>query len=194
MNEQFSALVDGELDGKEGDALLARLKADTELQDGWDHYHLIGDAMRQNRQLDINITAAVHARLADEPTVLAPAALPQPASRTRRASRWVSLALAASAALVAVIVGVQSENLSEDAQLASAVLSTPAPEAYETLLLDAMRGDATLFMRADQVESAWKVVMPSITNRALQLIIGKIRFLLFPILSVIATVVHPINC
>ena len=28
----------------------------------------------------------------------------------------------------------------------------PAPEAYETLLLDVMRGD--------QVESAWKVVMP----------------------------------
>ena len=38
----------------------------------------------------------------------------------------------------------------------------PAPEAYETLLLDAMRGDATLFMRADQVESAWEVVMPII--------------------------------
>ncbi|MEO8358180.1 MAG: glucose-6-phosphate dehydrogenase, partial [Chloroflexota bacterium] len=37
---------------------------------------------------------------------------------------------------------------------------TPAPEAYETLLLDIMRGDATLFMRADQVESAWKVVAP----------------------------------
>lgn len=37
---------------------------------------------------------------------------------------------------------------------------TSPPEAYETLLLDAMRGDATLFMRADQVESAWKVVDP----------------------------------
>lgn len=35
-----------------------------------------------------------------------------------------------------------------------------APEAYETLLLDVMEGDATLFMRADQVEAAWKVVMP----------------------------------
>ncbi|PWJ58479.1 glucose-6-phosphate 1-dehydrogenase [Dyadobacter jejuensis] len=35
-----------------------------------------------------------------------------------------------------------------------------APEAYETLLLDVMEGDATLFMRADQVESAWKVIMP----------------------------------
>ena len=34
------------------------------------------------------------------------------------------------------------------------------PEAYETLLLDVMEGDATLFMRADQVEAAWKVVMP----------------------------------
>ncbi|MFN2196770.1 MAG: glucose-6-phosphate dehydrogenase [Anaerolineales bacterium] len=34
------------------------------------------------------------------------------------------------------------------------------PEAYETLLLDAMVGDATLFMRADQVEAAWSVVMP----------------------------------
>jgi len=37
---------------------------------------------------------------------------------------------------------------------------TPAPEAYETLLLDVIRGDATLFMRADQVESAWSVVTP----------------------------------
>jgi len=37
---------------------------------------------------------------------------------------------------------------------------TIPPEAYETLLLDVMLGDATLFMRADQVEAAWKVVMP----------------------------------
>jgi glucose-6-phosphate 1-dehydrogenase len=36
----------------------------------------------------------------------------------------------------------------------------PAPEAYETLLLDVIRGDATLFMRADQVEAAWAAVMP----------------------------------
>lgn len=36
------------------------------------------------------------------------------------------------------------------------------PEAYETLLLDIMQGDSTLFMRADQVEAAWKTVMPII--------------------------------
>jgi glucose-6-phosphate 1-dehydrogenase len=34
------------------------------------------------------------------------------------------------------------------------------PEAYETLLLDAILGDTTLFMRADQVDAAWSVVMP----------------------------------
>jgi glucose-6-phosphate 1-dehydrogenase len=35
-----------------------------------------------------------------------------------------------------------------------------SPEAYERLLLDVMAGDATLFMRRDQVEAAWRFVMP----------------------------------
>ncbi|HSN59844.1 MAG TPA: glucose-6-phosphate dehydrogenase [Ferruginibacter sp.] len=38
--------------------------------------------------------------------------------------------------------------------------SEPTPEAYEALLLDAIEGNASLFMRSDQVEAAWKVVMP----------------------------------
>ena len=32
-----------------------------------------------------------------------------------------------------------------------------APSAYETLLLDAMQGDATLFARNDEVEAAWRI-------------------------------------
>ena len=40
------------------------------------------------------------------------------------------------------------------------VFNSESPEAYETLLLDIMLGDATLFMRRDQVESAWEVIMP----------------------------------
>lgn len=35
-----------------------------------------------------------------------------------------------------------------------------SPEAYERLILDVMAGDATLFMRRDAVEAAWKFVMP----------------------------------
>lgn len=38
--------------------------------------------------------------------------------------------------------------------------ATDSPEAYETLLLDAMKGDQTLYMRADQVETAWEFIMP----------------------------------
>jgi glucose-6-phosphate 1-dehydrogenase len=38
------------------------------------------------------------------------------------------------------------------------------PEAYERLLLDVMAGDATLFMRRDQVELAWEFVMPILNH------------------------------
>jgi glucose-6-phosphate 1-dehydrogenase len=34
------------------------------------------------------------------------------------------------------------------------------PEAYETLLQDVIEGNATLFMRADQVEAAWEIIQP----------------------------------
>jgi glucose-6-phosphate 1-dehydrogenase len=36
----------------------------------------------------------------------------------------------------------------------------PLPEAYERLILDALRGDATLFMRSDELEAAWEFVTP----------------------------------
>jgi glucose-6-phosphate 1-dehydrogenase len=37
---------------------------------------------------------------------------------------------------------------------------TQEHDAYETLLLDAMLGDQTLFMRSDEVEEAWGIVDP----------------------------------
>lgn len=42
--------------------------------------------------------------------------------------------------------------------------ATGQPEAYETLLSDIMQGDLTLFMRADQVEAAWKLLMPILNS------------------------------
>ena len=38
--------------------------------------------------------------------------------------------------------------------------STDSPDAYETLILDAMLGDASLFTRADEVEAAWRIASP----------------------------------
>ena len=37
---------------------------------------------------------------------------------------------------------------------------TKSPVAYETLLLDVMRGDATLFTRRDEAEAEWRLITP----------------------------------
>jgi glucose-6-phosphate 1-dehydrogenase len=39
-----------------------------------------------------------------------------------------------------------------------------SPEAYERLILDAMRGDATLFTRNDEVEAQWRIVDPIVRH------------------------------
>jgi glucose-6-phosphate 1-dehydrogenase len=38
-----------------------------------------------------------------------------------------------------------------------------SPEAYERLILDVMRGDATLFTRNDEVEALWRIIDPILT-------------------------------
>ena len=38
------------------------------------------------------------------------------------------------------------------------------PDAYERLLLDAMVGDPTLFIRSDEVDQAWQIVQPILTT------------------------------
>jgi len=42
--------------------------------------------------------------------------------------------------------------------------SVDSPDAYETLILDAMLGDASLFTRADEVESAWSIATPIVDS------------------------------
>ena len=43
-----------------------------------------------------------------------------------------------------------------------------SPAAYETLLLDAMQGDATLFTRRDEVEAQWRLITPILEAWAAQ--------------------------
>jgi len=46
----------------------------------------------------------------------------------------------------------------------SAFKGNNLPDAYERLLLDAVRGDASLFTRADGIEAAWRLMDPVITG------------------------------
>jgi glucose-6-phosphate 1-dehydrogenase len=41
-----------------------------------------------------------------------------------------------------------------------------SPEAYERLIMDAMRGDATLFTRDDEVEAQWTIIDPILAGWA----------------------------
>ncbi|MBX7145017.1 MAG: glucose-6-phosphate dehydrogenase [Oligoflexia bacterium] len=43
----------------------------------------------------------------------------------------------------------------------------PSPDAYERLLLDSMKGDASLFTRDDEIEEAWDLLAPVLEQWAL---------------------------
>jgi len=93
MNK-ISEWMDGELDGKATRQQVERLKQDTELHHVWDTFHLIGDVMRGERALSLDFERRLGARLAGEPTVLAP--------RAHGARRYATYALSAAASLSAV--------------------------------------------------------------------------------------------
>ena len=62
-------------------------------------------------------------------------------------------------------LGIDVRNVTMDFTYGSA-FQTDSPDAYETLILDALLGDASLFTRADEVEQAWSIVDPVISTWA----------------------------
>jgi sigma-E factor negative regulatory protein RseA len=92
--ERISELMDGELGGVQADLLLKRL-GDAEAQSAWATYHLIGDALRG--ETGCEVAARVTARLAHEPTVLAP----RPLGGIE--ARGLGMSIAASVAAVSVV-------------------------------------------------------------------------------------------
>ncbi len=89
--------MDGELDDKSAAEVIQALGKDHEAVRAWRTYQLISDAMRQSRVLSEGFTARVAARLAAEPTVLAPRARPA------ESRKWFALSAAASVAAVALV-------------------------------------------------------------------------------------------
>jgi glucose-6-phosphate 1-dehydrogenase len=58
-------------------------------------------------------------------------------------------------------LGIDVRSVTMDFTYGSA-FAVDSPDAYETLILDALLGDASLFTRADEVEEAWGIVDPII--------------------------------
>ena len=59
-------------------------------------------------------------------------------------------------------LGIEVRSVTMDFTYGSA-FAVDSPDAYETLILDALLGDASLFTRADEVEEAWAIVDPIIS-------------------------------
>lgn len=123
MKESVSALMDGEIESQEEvSKILGSMERDETLESVWEEYHLIGDAMRSNSLLSVDVSQQVADRLAAEPAVLAPSI-----SRRRRAMPAVPLrtwALAASISFAAVIAW---QQLRGPAPQAVTVAQQPAP-------------------------------------------------------------------
>ena len=89
--EKLSALMDGELEDRELADEIARISGDPDREADWGIYHMIGDSLRGDAVSQDTVTGPVAARLAAEPTVLAPRAW-----RMRPETRRVALPIAAS--------------------------------------------------------------------------------------------------
>ena len=72
---------------------------------------------------------------------------------------------------VAIALGVRSKTpgevmVGEEVELVAAKGAGEEMEAYERLLGDAMKGDATLFAREDAIEAEWRIVAPILAGSA----------------------------
>lgn len=99
MKSEISALIDDELATDAAGRTIDALRQNIDLRREWEAYHLIGDALRRSPPLSAGFSEKVMARLAEEPVVLAPAAMP---GSGRSALRF-ALPLAASVMGVGVV-------------------------------------------------------------------------------------------
>jgi negative regulator of sigma E activity len=105
IREQMSALLDGELPGDEVGLLVRRLERDEHLRRAFGNYVLAGEALRSpsgplaGARFAAKVSAAIDAGTVEVP----PARLAQPA-RARWARPAIATAVAASAAVVAVLL------------------------------------------------------------------------------------------
>ncbi len=99
MKSKISALMDGELETHEASEPLTALGRDREAFEAWRAYHVISDALQDTQALSRDFTRRCAARLAQEPTVLAPGRT----AGLRERARWVALSAAASVAAVSLV-------------------------------------------------------------------------------------------
>ena len=108
--ETTSAMVDGAASDEDIDGWLAAWSTDAQQREDWHLYHLIGDTLRSSELAgdaarDMALLQGVRRAMAQEPTVLAPAALPVRRRVHRRLWSGTAAALAGVALVTASYIG-----------------------------------------------------------------------------------------
>lgn len=123
--QRISELADGELNGHEAALAYAALRSGSEALEAWRRYHLISDAMRDTGLLSAGFADRVAARLASEPTVLAPKTLAAPA---HRGLPWYATRVAAGVAAVG-FVGLVAYSMFDQGSGPAPLAQQPKPAA-----------------------------------------------------------------
>ncbi|MDA0276573.1 MAG: sigma-E factor negative regulatory protein [Proteobacteria bacterium] len=170
--QKISELADGELDGHDAAAAYSALKSGGEPLEAWRRYHLISDAMRDTRLLSDGFAQRVAARLAEEPTVLAPKALIAPA----RSLPWYATRVAAGIAAVS-FVGFATMSMldqggthrvAQTPKAAAPAVAIVAPAAVPT------SESALDYMQAHQGYSPRNSLQGHVDTRQVQTVSGRI--------------------
>lgn len=169
--QKISELADGELDGHEAAGAYAALKSGGEALEAWRRYHLISDAMRDTRLLSAGFADRVAARLAVEPTVLAPRVPAAPA----RGLPWYATRIAAGFAAVAFVGFATMSVLDQSAapQMAKAPKAAePAVAAVVPAVVPAPES-ALDYMQAHQGYSPRNALQGYVDTRQVQTVSGR---------------------
>lgn len=178
VNEQISALVDGELDSEEQEFLLRRLAQDQDLQSKWDRYHLISDALQNHlpSKMDTGLAALVRNELEKENGLQEGEQSSELQGSGSQKKGWVKsvvksvagLSIAASVAVFSIIGiqqynSLQTDNGIEPVAISSALSST-SPVTFEKRLATAPGSDVSpVYIRVSGTR--WNLDRPKMGSR-----------------------------
>ena len=124
--DRISTFMDGEASQMEAHQAVLRLKQDDECLETWKTFHLIGDTMRGVPVRRDDFSTRFHARMEQEPTLLAPRTIWQ---------KPATLALSAAASLAAVTAVLMLVFTDNALQPQAQIAAVPKSAATQIVML-----------------------------------------------------------
>ncbi len=141
IKSQVSSFMDGEIEKNEVSLLCKRMANDQELREQWRDYHLIRDVLTQQlpEQSNVDLSARIQDALSDEPTFSAKTKV----ASTGLVKRFSGLAVAASVAILGVVVVLNTAVQPGGGEATILASNTPAPETVATQVAAVSNGVKT---------------------------------------------------